>query len=112
MAYNEPLAEDIRAALAGSDDGGSVDERKMFGGLAFMHEGRMFCGIVKDDLMLRLGPDQAAQALREPAVREMDFTGRPMRGFVFVPADAVAEEGVLESWIARALAFAKTLPRK
>ena len=56
----------------------------MFGGLAFMLGGRMFCGIVKDSLMARLGPEAACRALDQPHVRPMDFTGRPMKGMVFI----------------------------
>jgi TfoX/Sxy family transcriptional regulator of competence genes len=78
MAYNEQLAERLRAAVA--DLGVAVSERKMFGGLAFMLNGHMFTGIVGDDLMVRLGPDGADAALSRPHVREMDFTGRPMKG--------------------------------
>ena len=81
MAYDEDLADRVRAALP---DGEEVTERRMFGGLAFMLGGHMFCGVVKDTLMLRLGPEGAARALGQPHVRPMDFTGRPMKGMVFV----------------------------
>lgn len=74
MAYDEDLARRVRDALP---DDAPIRERKMFGGLSFLFNGHMACGIVGDALMLRLGPDGAQQALNEPHVRPMDFTGRP-----------------------------------
>ena len=81
MSYDETLAERIRKALEHRRD---VTEKKMFGGLAFLLEGSMFCGIVKDELMVRVGTARYEEALTEPHVRPMDFTGRPARGYVFV----------------------------
>ena len=75
MAYDEELAERVRDVLA-TEDG--LTERKMFGGLAFMVRGRMACGIVGNDLMLRLGADSAERALERPHARPMDFTGPAM----------------------------------
>ena len=79
MAYDETLADRIRAAVTTVD--GNVTERKMFGGLAFMFNGHMFAGVVGQDLMLRLGEPAASHALNRPHVREMDFTGRPMKAW-------------------------------
>lgn len=108
MAYDERLADRIRDALA-SEDG--VTERKMFGGIAFMVNGNMTCGVVRDDLMLRIGADAADEALDRPHVRPMDFTGRPMTGMVYVEPDGV--RGVaLENWVGKAVAFARSLPPK
>ena len=81
MAYDERLADRIRAVLADQPD---RSERKMFGGLAFMIAGNMACGIVGDDLMLRLGEEGADGALDEPDTRPMDFTGRPLKSMVYV----------------------------
>ncbi len=81
MAYDEDLADRVRTVLP---VGEAVTERQMFGGLAFMLGGRMFCGIVKDALMARLGPEAVGRALGQPHVRPMDFTGRPMKGMVFI----------------------------
>ena len=87
MAYDEALAERIRALLAGRD---AVTERKMFGGIAFMVGGNMACGVIHDDLMVRVGPDAHDAALAEPHARPMDFAHRPMRGMVYVDPDGVA----------------------
>ena len=81
MAYDETLADRIRTALHGRDD---VEERKMFGGITFMVAGRMACGVIHDDLMVKVGTEGHADALAEPHTRPMDFTGRPMRGMVYV----------------------------
>ena len=81
MAYDEALADRIRALLRTRHD---VDERRMFGGVAFMIRGHMSCGIVGSTLMVRVDPGDAQRLLRTTHARPMDFTGRPMRGFVFV----------------------------
>ena len=108
MAYDEELADRVRVVLA---DEPSLTERKMFGGLAFMIGGNMACGIVKDELMLRLGADGADAALDEPHVREMDFTGRPMTGLVYVERAGLDDAGLCR-WVERAAAHARSLPPK
>ena len=108
MAYDERLAERVRDVLAG-DPG--LSERKMFGGLAFMLDGNMCCGIVGERLMLRLGADLAAEALERPGVQPMDFTGRPMTGMVYVAPESLRGRA-LRSWIEQAAGFARTLPPK
>jgi TfoX/Sxy family transcriptional regulator of competence genes len=107
MAYDERLADRVRERLRDRDD---VSERKMFGGLALMVGGHMCCGVIGDDLMLRLGAEGADSALDEPHVRRMDFTGRPLSGFVYVAPDGAAKEEDLDRWIGRALDFVATLP--
>jgi TfoX/Sxy family transcriptional regulator of competence genes len=108
MAYDETLADRIREVLADTAD---VTEQKMFGGLAFMVRGHMVCGVVRDDLMLRLGPEGATAALSKPHVRPMDFTGRPMSSMVYVsPAGAHGE--TLDGWLHAAVAHADRLPPK
>ena len=110
MTYDESLARRVRDVLADVD--GELTERKMFGGLAFMLNGHMFTGIVGDELMLRLGPEGAETALRASEhVREMDFTGRPMKNMVFVEP-AGLEGRALSDWVSSAAAFARTLPPK
>jgi TfoX/Sxy family transcriptional regulator of competence genes len=108
MAYDVDLAARIRAVL---QTGEPVTERQMFGGLAFMLGGHMFCGVVKDSLMVRLGPEAAGRALARPYVRPMDFTGRPMTGMVFVePAGLVGR--ALQVWVRDAAGYARGLPPK
>jgi TfoX/Sxy family transcriptional regulator of competence genes len=108
MAYDEELAARVRAELGSRGD---VTERKMFGGLAFMVAGNMCCGVNGDDLMLRIGAE-AGTALEDRHARPMDFTGRPLTGFVYVDAEGTAAESDLRRWVGRALEFAETLPPK
>ena len=107
MAFDEGLAERIRD-LAGGEPG--LSERKMFGGLCFMLHGNMSFGIVGSELMVRVGPDAYEEALALPDAREMDFTGRSMRGMVYVGEGGLAEDQDLSAWLERGLAFAGSLP--
>ncbi len=107
MAFDEGLAERIRDAVRAR---AGISERRMFGGLAFMLRGHMFVGILGDTLMARVGPDGYAEALREPWVRQMDFTGKPMKGYVFVAPEGFESDASLESWIARCIRFVESLP--
>jgi TfoX/Sxy family transcriptional regulator of competence genes len=107
MAYDAHLAERVRDILL-PDPG--LTERKMFGGLAFMLDGHMCCGIVGDRLMLRLGA-AAAGALELPHVQPMDFTGRPMTGMVYIEPDGLRGRA-LRTWVMKAASFARTLPPK
>jgi TfoX/Sxy family transcriptional regulator of competence genes len=109
MAFDESLAERIRMVL---DADPALTERKMFGGLAFLLHGNMSVGIVGDELMVRVGPDAYVGALAHPHAREMDFTGKPMRGYVYVDVDGCAEDDDLAAWIDRGLDFAGSLPPK
>jgi len=109
VAYDQTLAKRVREIAAGVD--GEITERKMFGGLAFMLNGHMFTGIVGNELMLRLGEAGAEAALRREHVREMDFTGRPMKAMVFIEP-AGLEGPALDEWVTSAAAFALTLPPK
>ncbi len=109
MAYDEKLAQRIGAVVSERDD---VTSKKMFGGIAFMLNGNMCCGIVGDDLMVRVGPDAFEDALSRPGARPMDFTGRPMKGMVYVDADAVSSREQLESWVRQGLDYAGSLPAK
>jgi TfoX/Sxy family transcriptional regulator of competence genes len=107
MAYDEGLAERIRDALRDRRD---VAERQMFGGLAFMVGGHMAVGILGDSLMARVGPDRYTELVGEPGARPMDFTGKPMRGYVFVAAEAIEADAALDRWIERCLAYVRSLP--
>jgi len=84
----------------------------MFGGLAFLLRGHMVCGVVGDALMVRVGPAQYEAALGRSHVREMDFTGRPLKGFVFVGPPGIRSARQLESWVERGLAFVRSLPAR
>ena len=109
MAYDEKLAERVRAALARRE---GLSERRMFGGLAFMLNGNMCCGLTADALMVRVGPDRFQQALDQPHARPMDFTGRPMKGMVYVDPAGYATDEALAAWVGRGVEFAASLPPK
>ncbi len=109
MAYDEGLTERLREILA---DRTGIAEKKMFGGLAFLSRGNMLCGIVGDTLMARVGPGGHALALARPHARPMDFTGKAMKGMVYVDPAGFAEDADLESWVALCEAFVGTLPAK
>jgi TfoX/Sxy family transcriptional regulator of competence genes len=109
MAYDEGLAERIRGILA---DRQGVSERRMFGGIAFMIRGRMSVGIVKDDLMVRVGAEAHASLVRKPHVRPMDFTGRPMKGFLFVASAGLEVDEDLERWVGHGVSYAASLPAR
>ena len=109
MAYDEAVAGRIREALAGAP---AVVEKRMFGGIAFMVRGNMCCGVIGDRLMLRVGPKGYETALSRPHARAMDFTGRPMKGMVYVEPEGFASPGDLKAWIGKAMAFTLSLPAK
>ena len=109
MAYDKGLAQRLRGALEERDD---IVEKKMFGGIAFMHRGHMCCGIVDQLLMARVGPDAYDNALQQPHAREMDFTGRSMKGFVYVDPPGFGEGAALTDWLDRCIAFTSSLPAK
>ncbi len=109
MAYDEELASRIRTLM---DDPLGVSERKMFGGIAFMVYGNMCVGIVGRDLMVRIQPNEYERLLQEPFARPMEFTGKPMKGFLFVDGDGIESDPELEVWLDRARAFVATLPPK
>jgi len=109
MAFDEELAERVRDALAPRAD---LSERKMFGGIAFMIAGNMAVGILDDDLMVRLDPADAERALSEPHTRPMDFTGKPMKGMIFVDSAGTSADEDLASWVEAGADFASSLPPK
>lgn len=109
MAYDEALADRVRDALAPRAD---LSERKMFGGIAFMIGGNMAVGVIGEDLMVRLDPGDAEKALAEPHARQMDFTGRPMKGMVFVDSAGTDADDDLAGWVEAGADFAASLPPK
>ena len=109
MAYSEELADRVREVL---DEQVPFSELKMFGGLCFTVNGNMTLGVVKDDLMVRVGADAHEQAMAKPGARPMDFAKKPMAGFVFVDASGTKTKAALRQWAKMALAFNETLPPK
>jgi len=109
MAYSEQLAERIREALGGRP---GIVERKMFGGVAWMLDGNMACGVIGEDLLVRLAREDAAAAQAEEGAGPMEFTGRPMRGFVLVDVAAIDEDEELGRWVDAGADFAQSLPPK
>lgn len=108
MAYSEPLAALIRGALASAD----FTEKKMFGGLCFMVQGHMCCGVAKDELMVRVGPDAYDKALARKHARHMDFTGRPLKGMIYVGTEGCKTARQVKSWTDAGLVFVQSLPAK
>jgi hypothetical protein len=109
VAFDEALAGRIRDVLSGIE---RLDEKRMFGGVAFLINGNMCCGVHGEDVILRLDPGSAEGALREPHVRVFDLTGRPMKGWLLVGSQAVASNEQLRSWIGKGVDFAGSLPAK
>ena len=109
MAYDEKLAERIRTAAPPDF---AISERKMMGGIAFMIDGKIFVGVVADSLLVRVGRDGYEAALARAHVGPMDFTGRPMSGFVLVRPAGIKTARALAAWIEPALEYARALPAK
>ncbi len=107
MAYDENLADRIRITLR--EKHVIFDEKKMMGGLIFMIREKMCIGIVKDELMARIGKDKYEQALEKAGCKEMNFTGKPMKGYVFIEPHALDMDSELDSWIQMSLDFSETL---
>jgi TfoX/Sxy family transcriptional regulator of competence genes len=104
MAYNEKLADRVRASF---EKVPKVEEKNMMGGLTFMVNGKMCVGVLKDDLMARISPDIYEEALEKRGCREMTFTGKPMKGFVFVDENGTKSKKELDYWLTLALEFNK-----
>lgn len=109
MGYDEQLAARTRPLISRRR---GFSEKKMFGGLGFLLDGHICVGVWKESLIVRVGPDQYEQALREFAVREFDITGRPMTGWVLVAPEALADPDDLRGWVRRGIDFVRTLPPK
>jgi TfoX/Sxy family transcriptional regulator of competence genes len=109
MAFDESLAARIRRQLARRKN---VEEKKMFGGVGFLLNGNLLVGVWKESLIVRLGPEQGEEALKEPHVKEFDITGRPMKGWVLVEQEGVDGDNQVKGWIERATRFVKMLPAK
>lgn len=109
MAFDEGLADRVRDLLAVRSD---LSERRMFGGIAFMLGGNMAVGVIGEDLMVRLDPSDAEKALNEPHARPMDFTGKPMKGMVYVDCAGTEADEDLAGWVEAGADFATSLPPK
>ena len=109
MAYDEGLAERLREYF---QDHQNVEIKKMFGGLCFMVSRHMCCGIVDDTLMARVGPEKYQECLSKPYAREMDFTGRALKGMVYVSPDGIESDEALAEWVETCEAFVNSLPPK
>ena len=109
MAYDEGLAHRVRDLLA---ERPGLIEKKMFGGIAFMLQGNMACGVNKEDLIVRVGPEQYEAALATPHARPFDITGRAMKGWVMVGPEGYEADDALEAWVRQGIDFALSLPPK
>ena len=109
MSFDEGVAQRLREIFEGRDD---IVEKRMFGGIAFMQQGNMCCGIVNDTLMARVGPDSYQSALARPHAREMDFTGKALKGFVYVDPAGFADDADLRRWVELCEKFTSSLPAK
>lgn len=109
MAYDQGLAERVREVLA---EERGLSEKKMFGELAFFLRGNMCVGVLKDSLMIRVGPDAYQSLLKHPHASKMDFTGRPMKGFLYVKPEGCESDSDLRRWLGHGVAFVRTLPSK
>jgi len=110
MAYDETLATRIRDLLGGRE---GVQEKKMFGGIAFLLHGNMACGVNGTDMIVRIAPDDTDDALVQPGVRMFDLSGgRPMKGWIMVATEATAKAKDLRRWVDRGTAYAASLPPK
>jgi TfoX/Sxy family transcriptional regulator of competence genes len=109
LSFDPAAAGRVRHVLSGRSD---VAEKKMVGGLSFLVDGNMCCGITGTALMVRVGAERREQALREPPVRPMLFAGRPLSGFICIEPDGYATDDALASWVQRGLDFISGLPAK
>lgn len=108
MAYNLKLAERIRSEL---NDMPFV-EKKMFGGIGFLLNGNMACGVNKDNLIVRADPEKRGKLFKQPHAKPFDLTGKPMKGWLIVEADGVKTDKQLGTWVKEGVEFALTLPPK
>jgi hypothetical protein len=109
MSFNEALADRVRQGLARRKN---IEEKKMFGGIGFLLKGNMLVGVWKESLVVRLGPEDGVEALKEPHVREFDITGRAMKGWVLVDPQGIEGDDDLSGWIERAMKFVGKLAGK
>ena len=109
MVYDETIAIRIRQALAGQK---GISELRMMGGLCFLLHGNMLCGVEKSELVVRVGPERHTELLSQPHARPMDFTGRPLKGFLYISAAGFQTASQLKKWLQHSTEFASSLPKK
>jgi hypothetical protein len=109
MGYDNKLAERVRTLLESKP---GYNEKNMFGGVCFLLRGNMACGVLNDDLIVRVGPEKYKEALQMRHTRQFDITGRPMKGWVMVSAEGHKKKKDLVDWVERGAAFALSLPAK
>ncbi len=109
MAFDEALAQRLRQRLARRRN---IEEKRMFGGIAFLLNSNMLVGVWKDALIVRLGEAEGEEALKEPHVKEFNITGRPMKNWVLVAPEGLKNDEQLNGWIQRAVQFVGKLPAK
>lgn len=109
MAYDEGLAQRVRELL---EEHPGFNEKKMFGGICFLLYGNMACGIISDDIIVRVGKEKYDDLLQLPHVKKFDITGRPMKGWVMVSYEGYESDEDLSEWIERGVDFALSLPPK
>ncbi len=109
MSFDDHLADRTRHHLAKQK---GLIEKKMFGGIGFLLNGNMCCGVLGDELIVRLNPEKADEVLAQKHTRIFDFSGRPMKGWIFVDPKGLAKESDLQTWLEIALEYAKNLPVK
>ena len=109
MAYDKGLAQRVREVL---EEEPGFDEKKMFGGLCFLLFGNMVCGIIVEDLIVRVGADKYEEMLKMPHTRRFDLTGKPLKGWVMVLTEALDDDDELNDWLQRAVSFVRMLPQK
>ena len=109
MAFDEALAARVRPLLSGVI---GLTEKKMFGGLAFLVQGNMSVGVRGSELIVRIEPSETEEAIKEAGVRIFDITGRPMKGWLLVSAEPLAQKQALKAWVTRGVSYARSLPPK
>ncbi len=109
MAYDEQLGQRVTSIMAGMP---GLEAKKMFGGIGYLLHGNMACGVNKDDLIVRVGPDKYGETVIRPYARPFDITGRAMKGWVMVASDGLTDEAELADWVQMGVDFTLTLPPK
>lgn len=109
MPFDNKLAKRVRKILEKIE---GLSEKKMFGGLCFLINGNMALGLVNEDLMIRVRPDSYEKMLSQPHLRKMDFTGKPLKGFLYIDAKGTESEKDLRKWVLKGIEFARSLPPK